>query len=207
MFFSERHVADLVAPNLTRVVPSYSDAELARAIRHGVRRDGTGLFAMPSASFYHLSDEDLARLLAFLRHQPRVDGDEQPTYIGPLGQLGIATGKFRLAPGDDGSRGARVAAVTRRRAGGAWPLPGDVVCSECHGPTLQGGLDGKAPPLAIAATYTDEAFRHLMKTGETPGKRALPDGGRGAAALLALHRRGDPRAAHVPAHVEVAAPL
>ena len=77
LFFSEPHVADLVAPNLSRLVPSYSDAELARAIRHGIRRDGTGLFAMPSASFFHLSDEDLGRLIAYLRRQPRRDGDER----------------------------------------------------------------------------------------------------------------------------------
>jgi hypothetical protein len=34
-------------------------------------------------------------------------------------------------------------------------------------------MDGKAPPLAIAAAYTDEAFRHLLRTGETPGRRDL----------------------------------
>src|SRR5687767_7428960 len=48
VFFVEPGVARLVAPNLTKVVRQYSDAELERAIRHGVQRDGRSVFAMPS---------------------------------------------------------------------------------------------------------------------------------------------------------------
>ncbi len=173
VLFSERRVVHLVAPNLTRIVPSYSDDELARAIRHGVRRDGTGLFAMPSPSFYHLSDEDLGRLIAYLRRQPHEDGHAGMTSIGPIGHLGIVTGRFRLVPATMDHGTARISAG----AGGDDVARGRylarVSCSECHGAAFEGGLEGKAPPLAIAATYTDEAFRHLLRTGETPGKRPL----------------------------------
>lgn len=171
LFFSEPGVADLVAPNLSRLVPSYSDAELERAIRHGIRRDGTGLFAMPAESFYHLDDEDLAALIAFLRRQPRVDGHEQPTRIGPLGRLGIATGQFTTAPASMDHAAPRLSRRSDTAAQGRYLAT--VACAECHGLALQGGLDGRAPPLSIAAGYSDEAFRHLMKTGETPGKRDL----------------------------------
>ena len=172
LFFSERGVADLVAPNLSELIPTYTDGELARAIRHGVRRDGTGLFAMPAASFYHLADEDLQPLLAFLRHRPRVAGYTNRTHIGPLGRVGLATGRFAPAPDGMDHRAARVA-----RGGADLSSRGrylaTVACSECHGLEFQGGLDGKAPPLAIAAAYTDDAFRHLMRTGEPLGNRAL----------------------------------
>ncbi len=173
LFFSERRVADLVAPNLTRIVPSYSNDELARAIRHGVRRDGTGLFAMPSPSFFHLSDEDLGRLMAFLRRQPREDGYEGTTSIGPIGHLGIVTGRFRLVPAtmDHGAERIPAGAGSDDVARGRYLA--HVACAECHGAAFEGGLEGRAPPLAIAATYTDEAFRHLLRTGETPGKRPL----------------------------------
>ena len=123
LFFSEPHVADLVAPNLSRLVPSYSDAELARAIRHGIRRDGTGLFAMPSASFFHLSDEDLGRLIAHLRRQPRRDGEERVTSIGPIGHVGVATGRFQTVRRDHGPwrhAGGTGAGGEHRRA---WPVP------------------------------------------------------------------------------------
>ena len=48
-----------------------------------------------------------------------------------------------------------------------------IACSECHGLTFGGGLEGKAPPLLIAAAYPDDAFRHLLRTGEALGKRDL----------------------------------
>lgn len=172
LFFSEPHVADLVAPNLSRLVPAYSDAELARAIRHGIRRDGTGLFAMPSASFFYLSDDDLGRLIAHLRRQPRRDGEERTTSIGPIGHVGVATGKFQTAPATMDHGAAREATSASTVAARGQYLA-RIACSECHGLSFAGGLDGKAPPLLIAAAYTDEAFRRLLRTGESLGKRDL----------------------------------
>jgi mono/diheme cytochrome c family protein len=173
VFFSEHRVADLVAPNLTRIVPSYSDDALARAIRHGVRRDGTGLLAMPSPSFYHLSDEDLGRVIAFLRRQPRENGHDGPTAIGPIGRLGIVSGRFPLVPATMDHGATRVPAGTGGDDVARGRYLARVACSECHGAAFEGGLEGRAPPLAIAATYTDQAFRHLLRTGETPGRRPL----------------------------------
>ncbi|HEX8315226.1 MAG TPA: cytochrome c, partial [Flavisolibacter sp.] len=43
----------------------YSDPELARALRHGVRPDGEAL--LPFMPFQHLSDEDLAAIISYLR--------------------------------------------------------------------------------------------------------------------------------------------
>lgn len=173
LFFSERGVADLVAPNLTRVVPTYSDTELARAIRHGVRRDGTGLFAMPSEAFYHFSDADLRDVVALLRHQAPVDGYTGHTSIGPIGRIGIVTGKFKPVPSAMDHAAPRVpdARDGDLRARGHYLA--QIACSECHGSALQGGLDGRAPTLAIVGAYSDEAFRHLMRTGEPLVKRPL----------------------------------
>jgi len=172
LFFSEPHVADLVAPNLSRLVPSYSDAELARAIRHGIRRDGTGLFAMPSPSFFYLSDDDLGRLIAHLRRQPRLDGEERPTSIGPIGHVGVATGKFQTAAATM-DHGATREPASSSGAVARGQYLARIACSECHGLTFGGGLDGKAPPLLIAAAYPDDAFRKLLRTGESLGKRDL----------------------------------
>ena len=60
-------LARVVAPNLTQVVAQYTDAELERAIRHGVRRNRRSTLGMPSSMFYHLSDQDLGAIIAFLR--------------------------------------------------------------------------------------------------------------------------------------------
>ena len=173
VFFSEPHVADLIAPNLSRLVPAYSDAELARAIRHGIRRDGTGMFAMPSASFFYLSDEDLGRLIAHLRRQPRRDGEERTTSIGPIGHVGVATGKFQTVPATMDHGATREAPSPLSAVAARGQYLARIACSECHGLTFSGGLDGKAPPLLIAAAYSDDAFRKLLRAGESLGKRDL----------------------------------
>ena len=58
------------APNLTPAgaVGSWSDAELARAIREGIRPDGTLIGPpMPFAMYRGLGDDDLMSIVAFLR--------------------------------------------------------------------------------------------------------------------------------------------
>jgi len=62
----------LVAPNLTPDPETgsggWSDDQIARAIREGVKHDGTTLFPiMPYAQYRNLSDEDLASVVVYLR--------------------------------------------------------------------------------------------------------------------------------------------
>ena len=68
IFFDQPGVARLVAPNLTQA--AWSDPELVRIIRHGVRPNGRSVFSMPAHTFSALSEEDLGAILAFLRHAP-----------------------------------------------------------------------------------------------------------------------------------------
>ena len=182
VFFEERRVARLVAPNLTRAVREYSVPELARVIRHGVRRDGTSVFAMPSATFAGLSDADLGRLIAFLRTVPPVDGPGYELTVWPLGRLRVATGKFKpVAAGiDHAGAGADAggAAATGRRAAPRNPrvLGGYVAhttCVECHGADLRGDPSIGAPNLAVVASYSDADFIALLRTGVASGGREL----------------------------------
>ena len=57
----------LNAPDLTNATRTYSDAELVRLIRRGVRPDGRSAWAMPSEMFAPLSDADLGRIIAYIR--------------------------------------------------------------------------------------------------------------------------------------------
>jgi Cytochrome c len=62
----------VVAPNITpdpeTGAGNWTDDQLARAIREGVGHDGRALFPfMPYQDFSHLSDEDLASVVVFLR--------------------------------------------------------------------------------------------------------------------------------------------
>lgn len=171
VFFDEPLIARVAAPNLSVAVREYSDGELERVIRRGVKRDGRSVFAMPSPMFSHLADEDYARIVAFLRSLPPVDGDARDFALGPLGRLGVALGQFpplatqvaatspTTVPRDDSLAWGRYLALS--------------VCSECHGPDLHGGPDGGAPDLRIAAAFSDDAWRALLREGRGLGDREL----------------------------------
>jgi len=58
-----------------------TDAELGRIIRHGVRANGTSVWAMPSASFYHLEDADLGDIIAYVRS---IEPVEHYVYLSKL---------------------------------------------------------------------------------------------------------------------------
>jgi len=74
VFFDEPWLARLIAPNVPKAIRGYSDPELARLLRHGVRPNGHGVAVMPSSMFYHLDDQDLGALIAYLRTVPEQAG-------------------------------------------------------------------------------------------------------------------------------------
>jgi len=175
LFFDEPGVARLHAPNLTRIAATASDAELDRAIRQGIGHTGKTLFVMPSQQYQHLSDGETAALIEAIRSFP-VGGEESPALqIGPLGRIGIVTGKFKTTP----------TLVTEFRAerlpefGPQLAQARHVIetgCIDCHGP----GLHGKevkpgtvSPDLAVVLGYDAAQFRTLLRTGNPVGDRKL----------------------------------
>jgi mono/diheme cytochrome c family protein len=67
----------VVTPNITpdreTGIGAWSDAEIGRAIRQGIGRDGKTLFRrMPYEFFNRMSDDDLASVIAYLRSIPPV---------------------------------------------------------------------------------------------------------------------------------------
>jgi cytochrome c553 len=163
LFHDEPNIARIWAPNLTLVARDWSAEDIDRALRHGVRPDGKGLWVMPSSAFAQLEDADAAALIAYLKAQP-ARGPERPrTAVGPVGRLGVVLGKFRGA--------VTTLKETRRRALDLGPAHAagryraEIACAECHGADLAGGVAMKAPDLAIAASYDLPAFTRLMRTG------------------------------------------
>jgi mono/diheme cytochrome c family protein len=171
--FDEPGIARINAPNLPRVVREYSDSQLERLIRHGVKLDGTSTWAMPSAMFSHMSDEDLGNVIAFLRSAPEVDGPMRDVTMRPLARIGIVTGKFKPHASlvDPQMRHATTTDRSDPLAFGKYVVMN--TCTECHGQDLQGDAFLKAPALSVMAGYSPEAFQRLMRTGIAPGGRKL----------------------------------
>lgn len=172
VFYDEPNIARITAPNLTKVVPEYSDAELARLLRHGVKRDGTAAWIMPSAMFSHLSDADLEAVIAYVRSKPARDGVAPEVTMRALGRVGVATKRFTPAVTE--------IEATRSRAA---PDQADPIsygrylvmnaCTECHGQQLQGSEFLKAPSLLVAAAYSETDLANLLRNGVALGERKL----------------------------------
>ena len=80
------------APNITpdpeTGAGSWSDDQLARAIREGVGHDGRALFPfMPYQDFRALSDEDLASIIVYMRSLPPVRKQRPPTRADLPGEI------------------------------------------------------------------------------------------------------------------------
>lgn len=171
VFLDEPRVMRLVAPNVTRIIPSYSDAELARLIRHGVTRAGRAVLTMPSAGFYHLSDADLGRLLAYLRTVPPHAATWPPTELRVLAKLAVVRGEVPTDAGTMDHRAPRVGASGDTSAVALGRYHATTICTECHGLDLRG--QDQAPGLMLALGYTLPQFTALMLDGRSRDGRDL----------------------------------
>ena len=160
----------LTAPNLTPGGPlaDASDAELGRAIREGLGRDGRPLLGMPAGDFHGLSDRDLAALIACLRAQPAVARATPPRRLSPLAYVLLGARSIET------SRQPAVAgAITAPREGptpdyGAY-LTAYLGCADCHGADFRGGRNPLAPRgpdlRPIVTRAAPETFRRALQEG------------------------------------------
>ena len=177
-------IGRVVAPNLTAAVHRYTDAELDGIIRHGVRPGGRSLMVMPAEGFVLLTDQDLGRIIAFLRSLPATQGPGPSVRLGPLGRIGVATGKFKTV--------AQLIAETVPPPEASSPEAvhgrylARTICVQCHGTSLRGSSnpDFTSPSLQVVAAYSAEEFSRLLRTGIALGGRYPPTMGPYARALL-----------------------
>lgn len=179
LMFEDAVFARFVAPGLADSLPRYSDAQLAGYIRHGVRPDGISPLIMSPAGFHHMSDADLAAVIAYLR-QASIPPSEPlgRTSLGPIGKALVAFGLFKTSVNDRDTTVAPVGADTAATGSRMGEYLVRMVCADCHGAALTGSSDGPAPSpsLAGALGYSLEEFRTLIRTGEPrEAGKAIPD--------------------------------
>ncbi|MEQ7874545.1 c-type cytochrome [Sphingomonas sp. ASV193] len=166
----------LYASNLTRVLPTMSDAQLRRLLRDGVHPTRGDLWVMPSKVFQRLSEADVNALIAHLRTVKAAGAQTPPPAMSAKAKAMVARGEEhpesyyvaqykQLVPVDLGPRYA----LGRYLASNT--------CAECHGPDLSGVPDfGKGvstPNLTIAASYSDAELTRLLTSGQGRTPRDL----------------------------------
>ncbi len=195
-------VKGLWASNISRVIPSMSDAALERLLREGVHPDRE-IYVMPSKQTRFLSGRDMAALIAYLRTIPPVG---QPTPLPPPGFEEAVTARlpddYWLTLLEGERRGYHNAAeevayyVAHRPPDLGQELArgrmiASSICSACHGAALD-GLGEPAGDIQGALAYDDAAFdRLLTESIDRTGRQVKVEWGFGheAAVLTAAERR------------------
>jgi mono/diheme cytochrome c family protein len=174
--------AQLPAPNLTRgrggIAAAYSDVDWVRSLRHGINPHGRPLILMPSADFAHLTADDLAAVIAYVKTRPPVDREWPAPTIGPIGRVVLILNNKQFLP---------VRAIDHTQPIPTAP-PADLVatgqqlatisgCRGCHSPDFSGG-SGPSPgganltPTGIG-TWSEADFVSAVRTGVAPHARQL----------------------------------
>jgi len=191
IYLDDPAIGQVIASNLTAgkggVAGQYkTDLDWARAIRHGIRPDGTPLLFMPSTEFYYLSDEDLGAVIAYIKIAPPIDNELPKSSLSLTGRIVMTLVKeitfipAELIPHNDARPAAPEIGVTPE-----YGMYLTYSCKVCHGLTMSGGVipgfpsswppapnltfgDGSALP-----TWTEDEFINTIRTGKTPAGKEL----------------------------------
>ena len=181
--------ASNITPSTSHGIGNYTEADFAKAVREGVRKDGARLYpAMPYTSYAKLTDEDIHALYVyFMQAVAPVDEEARTTELpfpfsvrssmAVWNLLFLDKTPFKPDP-------AQSAQWNR----GAYLVEGLAHCSSCHSPrglmmqemggkAFAGGSlgDWYAPnitshPISGIGGWTDDELGQYLKTGRAEGK-------------------------------------
>ena len=175
-------IGTLHGPNITAGMggrtANFTAADWDRIVRHGVLSNGhPGV--MPSEEFRAMSDQELSDIVAFIRSQPTVDGEEPARKLGPLGTMLVAFNQIPLAADlitDHNGAHPVTPPVSEASAEFGEHLAG--TCRGCHSGNFAGGpIPGGDPswppaadltPAGNLGTWTVDQFATLLRTGKRP---------------------------------------
>ena len=162
------YVAQFIAPNISSIIPNYTNEELERLIKDGVKKNGQSVYIMPSVMYHGLKEGSIAKIIAYLRTirpVPSTPGIPASTTYYPLGLLQIIEGKIpAMASTFKHNTPNQITQYdTSQVAFGKYLVM--TSCTSCHGINLKGKA-GFTPDLIIATAYKKDMFMHLLHTGE-----------------------------------------
>jgi cytochrome c553 len=184
-FVDEAPIGYIPASNLTSggVGAAYTDEDWARAIRHGVTRDGRVITIMASNHYAEYGDDDLANLIAYLKAAPPVENTLAPRQIQFPGTIifGIlAYDSWAVNLIDHAAVGGGNAPPVEAAAEYGEYLVSITSCGSCHGENLAGNTPDSDSPQGPNITpggeikgWTAEQFALAVRAGQTPGGEVL----------------------------------
>jgi mono/diheme cytochrome c family protein len=152
-------IGTFAAPNITAggLGVAYSDAELARLLTHGVKKDGRGVRFMPSHESNWLPDQDVTAVISYVRTLPAQS--KQPSGM-KIGLMGKVLDQLNMIPIDIARRvnHDQIEKAPAPSADASYGRYLARLCSGCHGEGLSGGpIPGAPPDMAIPLNLTPDA--------------------------------------------------
>lgn len=172
IYMNNPAIGKVITPNLTTgrggIGGLRTDSDLVRAIKHGVRYNGTPLLFMPSTEFYYLSDNNLGKVLAYIRSVSPTDNEMPLSQLSFTGFLVMnLTRDITFLPAE---------LIPHRQPPPEVPTPGitaeygaylSLSCHVCHGLSLSGGkIPGFPPEWPAAPNLTSGKGSRLPSWGE-----------------------------------------
>ncbi|CAM3540645.1 cytochrome c [Yersinia entomophaga] len=184
-----------ITPSKAAGIGNYTEEQFARAVRDGIRSDGSHLYpAMPYTSYTRLSGEDIKALYAYFMHGvAAVDEENIPTELPFPFNMRFAMIGWNMMFLDKG-RFEPDASQSEQWNRGAYLVNGPGHCDTCHTPRnlLMGENHGKAfaggmvgpwyapnitsDPVSGIGGWSNEQLVEYLATGRTKGKNQAAGG-------------------------------
>jgi len=164
--FGTFYAANITSHPVTGI-GSLSDGELARIIRHGVRKDGSQA-AFMSFAVGQMADEDLMAVISYLRTLAPIDQKNPPDSLGIIGKLVMKKLQPRQAPAP---KWVPPGGISVER--GEYLTNGPGVCVGCH--TDADPMDGFKPKGAPFSGSTMAEPDHSDPAYEILAPNLTPD--------------------------------
>lgn len=181
--------ASNITPSKSHGIGNYTEADFAKAVREGVRKDGAHLYpAMPYTSYAKLTDEDIHALYVyFMQAVAPVDEEARTTELPFPFSVRSSMAVWNLLFLDKAPFKPDTAQSAQWNRG-AYLVEGLAHCSSCHSPrglmmqevggkAFAGGSlgDWYAPnitshPISGIGGWTDDELAQYLKTGRVEGK-------------------------------------
>lgn len=159
----------------------FTDEDWIRALRHGLGQDKRTLWFMPSHEICHLSNEEMAALISYVKMQKPVDRIVPTHSIKPLGRILTFLGKFPMFTAEmidhNASYPEKVILVADAKSGQYL----STTCKGCHSPSFKGAeahAPGQPNTPDITSTgnlgkWSDKEFVAMFRTGTRPNGKPL----------------------------------
>lgn len=161
----------------------YTNEDFVRALRHGIDPEGKPIYMPAVSATSHLSDQDLAAIIAYINTVPPVDHITNGQQFMPLAKVLLALGMVPPPPVEVVSHEIHVAAPEAGVSLEYGKYLVDILdCRLCHGQELAGGrfpdptVKVKVPNITSegeVGLWNEDQFIDVTRTGTTPGGHVL----------------------------------